>query len=107
MSFKELFEVDEYKKMLRVAKKKIKDVSKEEAIKIIDTNFDEYKDRIKKELGLNEDMKSGAFTAWCKENGLMDEDSTDVPCKCIEGGLKSEDVHVRKMAQFAANMNNC
>jgi len=55
MSFKELFieTKDEYKKMLSVAKKKIKGVDKEEAIKIINTNFDEYKDRLLKDLEIS------------------------------------------------------
>jgi len=56
---------------------------------------------------LEEEIKKGLFTKWCKDNNLMDKTSTDVPCKCIEQGLKSSDSHVRKMAQFAKNMNNC
>ena len=40
----------------------------------------------------------GEFTKWCKEKGY-----TKVTCKCIEDGKKSDDPHVRKMANFAYN----
>jgi hypothetical protein len=55
-----------------------------------------------------ENIKKGAFTKWCKENGYMDKDSDDVPCKCVKAGLKSKDKHVVKMAAFAKGIGgNC
>ena len=69
--------------------------------------FLETLEKIREIKEIKEEMRKGAFTEWCKKNNMMDMDSTDVPCKCIKQGLKSDDEHVRKMTRFAANMNNC
>jgi hypothetical protein len=39
----------------------------------------------------------GRFTDWCKRNGF-----DGVSRAAITAGLKSQDTHVRKMAQFAS-----
>ena len=72
-----------------------------------DKGFKNWMDVVKAFKGAITEMDKGAFTAWCKENGLMDKDSTDVPCKCIKKGLASDDKHIKKMAVFANNMNDC
>jgi len=55
-TFKEYIvtEANEYKIMLKAATKKVKGEDKEEAIKIIDTNFPSYANQLKDDLGLNE-----------------------------------------------------
>jgi hypothetical protein len=42
-----------------------------------------------------DDLKTGAFTKWCKDNGYG-----DVNCKCICAGLKAGGV-IAKRANFA------
>ena len=75
---------------------------------------EEIIEMIKTELELIEsgkpfgDLKKGAFKKWCKQQGLMDKDSDDVPCKCVKAGLKSDNKHVVKMASFAKGIGgNC
>ena len=55
------------------------------------------------------DIKKGAFKKWCRQQGLMDKNSDDVPCKCICAGKKSSNPHVVKMASFADGIggNDC
>ena len=51
------------------------------------------------------DLKKGAFHKWCISKGFIKSMNDDIPMKAIEAGLKSDDEHVRKMAQFAKNMH--
>jgi hypothetical protein len=51
-----------------------------------------------------EKLDKGAFHKWCIKQGFIDSMEDKIPEKAIEAGLKSEEEHVRKMAQFAKNM---
>ena len=51
------------------------------------------------------DLKKGAFHKWARSKGFIKSMDDDIPMKAIEAGLKDDDEHVRKMAQFAKNMH--
>jgi len=55
-------------------------------------------------LDEEEQLKKGAFHKWAIKQGFIDSMDDEIPMKAVEAGLKSNDGHVRKMAQFAKNM---
>lgn len=64
-----------------------------------------FKKYIKENIDFK-DIKKGEFHKWCIKNGYIKTMDDEIPSKAIEAGLKDEDEHVRKMAQFAKNMKN-
>lgn len=66
-----------------------------------DDGVDENGKKIQEEVldeSVGEDIKKGAFHKW-----LGKEEDSEITDADIEKGLKSDDAHVRKMAQFAKN----
>jgi len=60
-------------------------------------NFRDY-------INEQEVIKKGLFHKWCIKQGFIKSMDDKIPEKAITAGLKSDDEHVRKMAQFAKNM---
>lgn len=64
-------------------------------------NSEEEEEEKEKEQAMKEDIDKGAFHRW-----LGKPEDADITQADIEKGLASDDKHVRKMAQFAKNMQH-
>lgn len=49
-------------------------------------------------------IDKGEFHKWCIRKGFIKSMNDKIPEKAISAGLKDDDEHVRRMAQFAKNM---